>query len=171
MMSEYSTRRRFLVASGGAVAVGSAGCLGDSGEEESSAQSDWNIEEDLSVETVEQYNSPGCSCCERYAEYLRENVTGTVSDTVTEDVTALKRDLGVPQELQSCHTVALDEYVIEGHVPVAAISKLLEESPPIDGIALPDMPTGSPGMGGQKQGTLTVRTFTDGAPGEVFAEF
>ena len=153
------------------MAVGSAGCLGDPTDGESSASSDWNAEQELSVETVEQYNSPGCSCCEGYAEYLQENVSGTVSDTAVEDITALKRDLDVPQELQSCHTLVIDEYVVEGHVPVAAIAALLEESPSIDGIALPGMPTGSPGIGGQKQSTLTVRTFTDDKPGEVFAEF
>lgn len=170
-MSEHWTRRGFLVASGGALAIGSAGCLGNTPGDESSAPSDWDIDQELSVETVEQYNSPGCSCCEGYAEYLQENVTGSVSDTVPEDITSVKRELGVPQALQSCHTVSLGEYVIEGHVPVAAISRLLEESPSISGIALPGMPTGSPGMGGQKQETLTVRTFTDGTSGDVFAEF
>lgn len=171
VMSERLTRRRFLVASGGVLAVGGAGCLGDPGGEGPSASTDWNLETDLSVETIEQYNSPGCSCCEGYAEYLRANVTGTVSDSEVEDVTTLKRDLGVPQELQSCHTAVIGEYVIEGHVPVAAISTLLEESPAVDGIALPGMPTGAPGMGGQKRGALTVQTFSDGVAGDVFTEF
>ena len=170
-MGEHWTRRRLLVASGGALAIGSAGCLGGPAGEESSAASDWDVEQALPVETVEQYNSPGCSCCDGYAEYLRENVTGTVSDTVAEEITALKRDFGVPQALRSCHTAVIDDYVVEGHVPVAAISTLLDDSPSIDGIALPGMPTGSPGMGGQKQEKLTVRTFTDRTPGGVIGEF
>lgn len=53
----------------------------------------------------------------------------------------------------------------------AAISMLLEESYTIDGIALPGMPAGSSGMGGEKQEPLTVRTLTDGTPGDIFGEF
>lgn len=45
----------------------------------------------------------------------------------------------------------VDGYVIDGHVPVATIRKLLAEKPAISGITLPGMPLGSPGMGGEDQ--------------------
>lgn len=171
-MSDHSTRRRVLLVTGsGMAALSSAGCLGSPENDESGETTEWGVEASVPVERVDQYNAPGCSCCEAYAEYLRENVTGTVSDTVAEDLTARKRDHGVPQSLQSCHTALVDGYVVEGHVPAAAISTLLDEAPAVDGIALPGMPAGSPGMGGQKQNRLTVRAFTDGSAGDVFATY
>ncbi|MFC6729121.1 DUF411 domain-containing protein [Natronoarchaeum mannanilyticum] len=57
---------------------------------------------------------------------------------------------GVPADLRSCHALVVDGYAVEGHVPAATIATLLEERPAIDGIALPEMPAGSPGMGGEK---------------------
>ncbi|WP_229770495.1 DUF411 domain-containing protein [Halorhabdus sp. CBA1104] len=116
----------------------------------------------LSVSGVKQYNSPGCSCCEQYASYLRKNITGDVTDTVPADIAAIKRDHGVPAEVESCHTTLLGDYAVEGHVPVPAIATLLEESPAIDGIALPGMPPGSPGMGGTKSEPFVVEKFVDG---------
>jgi hypothetical protein len=52
----------------------------------------------------------------------------------------------VPEALQSCHTAIVDGYVIEGHVPVAEIFRLLKEKPDVIGIAVAGMPFGSPGM-------------------------
>ncbi|MFZ8848264.1 MAG: DUF411 domain-containing protein [Minisyncoccia bacterium] len=37
-------------------------------------------------------------------------------------------------------------YFIEGHIPIEAINKLLTEKLEIDGITLPEMSSGSPGM-------------------------
>jgi hypothetical protein len=54
----------------------------------------------------------------------------------------------VPLEIQSCHTAIVDGYVIEGHVPVEEIERLLEERPEIVGLAVIGMPAGSPGMDG-----------------------
>jgi hypothetical protein len=50
--------------------------------------------------------------------------------------------------LYSCHTAKIGNYIVEGHVPAAAVAKLLEQQPEIKGIALPGMPSGSPGMDG-----------------------
>jgi hypothetical protein len=47
-------------------------------------------------------------------------------------------------------------YFVEGHVPLAAVDRLLTERPSIDGIGLPGMPVGSPGMGGVQEGPLEV---------------
>ena len=66
-----------------------------------------------------------------------------------EDVTnpsPIKLQYGVPATLQSCHTAIVDGYVIEGHVPVEEIERLLTERPPVTGLAVPGMPVGSPGM-------------------------
>jgi hypothetical protein len=52
----------------------------------------------------------------------------------------------VPEQLQSCHTAIVNGYVVEGHVPVAEIERLLSEKPDVIGIAVGGMPMGSPGM-------------------------
>lgn len=58
----------------------------------------------------------------------------------------IKAKYQVPDALQSCHTAIVDGFVIEGHVPVVEINKLLEERPDVIGIAVAGMPVGSPGM-------------------------
>ncbi|WP_342773714.1 DUF411 domain-containing protein [Qipengyuania marisflavi] len=70
------------------------------------------------------------------------------------DMAALKERLGVPQQLWSCHTMEIEGYIIEGHVPAEAIAKLLKDRPTdVTGLAVPGMPIGSPGMeqGGRVQ--------------------
>jgi hypothetical protein len=56
----------------------------------------------------------------------------------------------IADEAASCHTAEVDGYLIEGHVPAAAIERLLVERPDAIGLALPGMPPDSPGMGGDE---------------------
>jgi hypothetical protein len=63
-----------------------------------------------------------------------------------DDLAPIKRQLGVPRALESCHTAAVEGYVIEGHVPADVIDRLLRERPALVGLAVPGMPAGSPGM-------------------------
>lgn len=58
----------------------------------------------------------------------------------------IKRKYHIPTQLQSCHTAIVDGYVIEGHVPVREIERLLAERPNLVGIGVAGMPAGSPGM-------------------------
>jgi hypothetical protein len=96
------------------------------------------------------YKSPSCGCCAVYASYLkREGLSVEVVNT--DDMQAVKEENNIPQELASCHTTIVGGYVVEGHIPVEAIARLLTESPDIKGIAMPGMPVGSPGMPGAKQ--------------------
>ena len=62
------------------------------------------------------------------------------------DLAPVKRRLGVPAALESCHTAQVEGYVIEGHVPADLIDRLLRERPKVVGLAVPGMPVGSPGM-------------------------
>lgn len=95
------------------------------------------------------YKNPQCGCCKGWATYLqRHGYKVTVIDT--DDMESLKRRLQVPDSLHSCHTAKIDGYVIEGHVPIEAIDKLLARRPDFIGIASPGMPSGSPGMDGPK---------------------
>lgn len=95
------------------------------------------------------YKDPSCGCCAGHADYLRaEGFAVTVIETA--DLESLKRQHGVPPELAGCHTILAEGYVIEGHVPAGPIRRLLAERPDIIGISLAGMPSGSPGMGGEK---------------------
>jgi hypothetical protein len=80
----------------------------------------------------------------------------------TEDLDQIRSDAGVPEDAAGCHTTLIGDYVVEGHVPVEAITKLLQEEPAIDGISLPGMPQGSPGMSGSKEGPFEIVAFSDG---------
>ena len=77
--------------------------------------------------------------------HLRENGF-TVTEKNETDVAPVKRRLGVPSALDSCHTGLVEGYVIEGHVPADLIDRLLKERPKVMGLAVPGMPVGSPGM-------------------------
>lgn len=100
------------------------------------------------------HKNPSCGCCEAYAKYLQKN--GFHVKTINHDnMTPIKTRLGTMQAA-SCHTMEVNGYVVEGHVPVAAIKKMLRERPNIKGIALPGMPASSPGMGSEKPGSLNV---------------
>lgn len=115
------------------------------------------------------YKNPQCTCCEGYAAYLRKNGF-EVDVKPTNDLAEISAKAGVPEKLQGCHTMFVENYVVDGHVPVEVIQKLLSERPAIAGITLPGMPQGSPGMVGSKTETFTIYAVTkDGAPPKVYA--
>ena len=91
------------------------------------------------------YKSPSCGCCGAWVDHIKASGIKTVVHEL-EDLTPLATKLGVPDDLRSCHTAAIDGYFVEGHVPAADIRKLLRERPKARGIAVPGMPIGSPGM-------------------------
>ena len=66
---------------------------------------------------------------------------------------------GVPSHLRQCHIALVQGYVIEGHVPVDAIRRLLKEKPPLVGLAVAGMPVGSPGMEGPNPRPYDVLAF------------
>lgn len=91
------------------------------------------------------YRSPTCGCCGAWADYVADNGFKPTEEN-TRDMSLVKVKYHVPIELQSCHTAIIDGYVIEGHVPVREIKRLLQERPAALGIAVGGMPIGSPGM-------------------------
>ncbi|WP_457153853.1 DUF411 domain-containing protein [Mesorhizobium sp. P5_C1] len=115
------------------------------------------------------YKNPSCSCCETYAAYLEKNGF-KVELKPSNDPDQISAGLGVPEKLQGCHSVVIGDYVVDGFVPVDLIKKMLAERPEITGIAMPGMPMGSPGMGGEKTETWTIYAFTkDGKAPTVYA--
>ena len=106
------------------------------------------------------YKNPQCGCCDGYARHLEAmGIEVTVVDDV--ELGKVKEASGVPYGLGACHTVVLGEYVIEGHVPLAAIEALFEQRPDIDGIGLAGMPIGTPGMPGPQSEPYEVYQFDD----------
>lgn len=93
------------------------------------------------------YRDPNCGCCHKWAEHIRADMEAEV--VMREDVPMpeVKAALGVPADLVSCHTMKVEGYVIEGHVPAAEVARLLREKPAdVKGLAVAGMPIGSPGM-------------------------
>jgi hypothetical protein len=109
------------------------------------------------------HKDPNCDCCAGWVEHLNANGFKTkVLNTGT--IEKVKARLGVPADLGACHTGELAGYVLEGHVPAAAVKKLLAERPKAIGLAVPGMPSGSPGMGGGAPEEYDVILFSkDGA--------
>ncbi len=91
------------------------------------------------------YKNPECGCCKKWITYLKRN-NYNVTEKNTRDVFAEKKRLGVPEKISACHTAVIDGYVIEGHVTHRDIKRLLLLRPDVKGIAVPGMPTGTPGM-------------------------
>jgi hypothetical protein len=113
------------------------------------------------------YKNPQCGCCAEYGRYLQKNGFD-VQVVESPDLAVVKRAHGVPEALEGCHTTLIDDYVIEGHMPVHVIKRLLAEKPAIKCISLPGMPTGSPGMDGEKTGPFVIYEIgTD--PAKVYA--
>ncbi|MEL1250549.1 DUF411 domain-containing protein [Aurantiacibacter gilvus] len=97
--------------------------------------------------TYTMFKDPNCGCCDHWADHVREGMATEVEVVQSADMAAVKDEHGVPQDLRSCHTLVVDGFVIEGHVPAADIERLLAERPEgVRGLAVPGMPVGSPGM-------------------------
>lgn len=128
-------------------------------------------QEELGQETKEKvtvHKSPTCGCCVGYVSYLEKH--GYEVEVVeTKDLGSIKAEHSIPHDMQSCHTTVIGDYFVEGHVPLEAVNKLLEEKPEIDGIALPAMPAGSPGMPGVKRGEFRIFSLKDGADAEFMS--
>jgi hypothetical protein len=115
------------------------------------------------------YKNPQCGCCEEYAVYLRRNGFD-VAVKPTNDLETINRKAGVPEAFEGCHAMFIDGYVIDGHVPVNLVHRLLSERPNIAGITLPGMPAGSPGMGGAKTEPFVVYALPrDGSAPTIYA--
>ena len=118
------------------------------------------------------HRNEGCGCCLKWADAARK--AGFTVDVVNEDdLMAFKRTAGVPRSVMSCHTTMAGNYVIEGHVPLDAVKKVLASKPKLRGIAVPGMPLGAPGMevpSGEKQ-PFDVLSFDAAMNVGVFAKY
>ncbi|SCB56660.1 Uncharacterized conserved protein [Rhizobium aethiopicum] len=117
------------------------------------------------------YKDPNCGCCHEWSKAMAA-AGFSVEARDTDDLAAVKARLGVPGDLEGCHTAVVDEYYLEGHVPLDAIRRLLRERPPLRGLAVPGMPPGSLGMGDDPQASYDVYAIPSGIGAPfVFMEF
>ncbi len=106
--------------------------------------------------------SADCNCCEGYADYLRK-YGFNVQVVVENHLPRFTQEAGVPADLLGCHTTFMKGYVVEGHVPLEALQKLLTERPAILGISITGMPTGLPGMPGSRVATIPIYEIVKGS--------
>jgi hypothetical protein len=121
---------------------------------------------------MEVYRSEDCSCCGKWAEYLKKNgFKVRLHNMSSSRLDAIKTEARIPDKLASCHTGKIEGYVIEGHVPAEDIKRLLAERPKAVGLVVPGMPIGSPGMevGSRKEPYEVLLLKEDGST-EVFAK-
>ena len=95
--------------------------------------------------TIEVYKTPTCGCCEKWIDHLKD-AGFEVESTDLRNLSAVKQAHGISREMSACHTAVVDGYVIEGHVPAEDVQRLLKERPDVQGLVVPGMPLGSPGM-------------------------
>ena len=117
------------------------------------------------------YKSPTCGCCQGWIDYLRDN--GFIVEAHdTNELNSIKQDNGLTDpRLASCHTALVDGYVVEGHVPVEDIRRLISERPSVVGITAPGMPQMSPGMRSIEPKGYNVYTFDSGGQITIYSRY
>jgi hypothetical protein len=141
-------------------AVLSWGCVKNTDQSKGSATT---AKDNIDISHLEftVFKTPLCGCCKLYIDYLKEN-GASVQVVEKPDIAPIKRKYKISENMQSCHTARVGEYFIEGHVPIEAVKKLITEKPDLDGIALPGMPSGAPGMPSSKNDELVIYGVVDG---------
>ena len=101
---------------------------------------------------VHVLKDPNCGCCSAWIEILEnDGFAVTTEPRAGNLLMRYKLENGIPQDMASCHTARVEDYMIEGHVPAADIRRLLDQRPDAVGLAVPGMPQGSPGMGPESE--------------------
>ena len=96
----------------------------------------------------------------------------TLNTTDLDNLRSIKERFGISDDIRSCHTAIVGNYIVEGHIPADVVKRLLSEKPDIAGIAVPGMPIGSPGMEveGQPADRYQIIAFDKQGNRSVYAE-
>ena len=154
--STFFVRRRLLLALGAAAVVGGGGVF---------LMSSPSMAEEVVV-----YKDSSCECCGRWVDHMRSNGF-SVAVNNAEDMDTVKRQAGIPEAMDSCHTAYIGDYLVEGHVPAADIKRMLAERPSIKGLAVPGMPSSAPGMDSPEREPFTVLAFSASGATRIFAKY
>ncbi|HFD13369.1 MAG TPA: DUF411 domain-containing protein [Crenotrichaceae bacterium] len=139
------------------------------------AASIWDkpIENSVDNITAKVYRSATCGCCKNWIKHIKQHGI-SVEDNVLDqnELQQFKRQYGIPQNLQSCHTAVVGSYLVEGHVPAADIMRMVKEKPAIAGLSVPQMVTGSPGMEmGSRKAPFSVISFDKSGKTAVYNSY
>ena len=88
-------------------------------------------------QTIQIFKPITSSCPQSWLDDVKTEVSNVQIVSLI-DVKNLKREIGIPKEIQSCNTSILNDYVFEGNVPALAIKDFLAN--PLQnaiGLALP----------------------------------
>ncbi len=122
------------------------------------------------VLSVILHKDPNCGCCSSWGDAF--STVGFSVRTVEEpDMDQVKQRLKVPPSVRACHTAEVEGYFLEGHVPIDAVRRLLDERPPLAGLAVAGMPMGSLGMGGSPEPYDVIAIPRDGGELYVYQSF
>ena len=94
---------------------------------------------------VVMYKNKGCMCCTKWADRMNQEEFAIIEKPVP-NLNEIKEENGITRELASCHIAFVDGYIVNGHVPIEDVQRLLKERPDAIGLTVPGMPIGSPGM-------------------------
>lgn len=119
---------------------------------------------------VTVYKSASCGCCSDWVKHLRQNGFSVNAQDVP-DPAVYRKKHGIPDNLGSCHTGVVGGYALEGHVPAPEIKRLLAERPRARGLAVPNMPMGSPGMEGHRTDPYDVILVGHSGPHRVYRSY
>ncbi|MES2322297.1 MAG: DUF411 domain-containing protein [Pseudomonadota bacterium] len=119
---------------------------------------------------IDVYKSATCGCCGVWVKHLQANGF-TVRAHDVPDPSVYRDKAGIPASLGSCHTGLIQGYAIEGHVPAADIHRLLAKKPKARGLAVPEMPMGSPGMEGPRKDPYDVLLVLSNGTTSVFQRY
>ena len=115
------------------------------------------------------YKTANCGCCLNYINYMaRQGLEVETKNVSEDDIARIKDEYEIPHDMWSCHTSLVGRYIVEGHIPLEAIEKLVSENPDIRGIAMPGMPSGSPGMPGLKTRPFEIYSLHNNGSTELF---
>ncbi|MNZ34402.1 hypothetical protein D3C78_517760 [compost metagenome] len=119
---------------------------------------------------IDVHRDANCSCCTAWISHLQDNGF-KVTDHVEPDMSEVKQRLGVAPRLASCHTGVINGKFVEGHVPAEQVLALAKRDDLL-GMAVPGMPTGSPGMEmGDRVDAYQVIGLTKNGTDEVIADY
>ena len=121
------------------------------------------------AQAITVYKTATCGCCTKWVDHLKAagfNPTVHVVENMSQSPITKR----VPDSLRSCHTATLEGYLVEGHVPADVIKQLLREKPRVEGIAVPGMPAGSPGMESPNPEPYDIVAFDSTGKTKVFAK-
>jgi len=120
--------------------------------------------------TATVYKDPTCGCCTKWVDLLR---TSGFAVTIRNIAELDRSRYAVPAALRSCHTAIIDGRIVEGHVPIADVERMLKQGADVSGLAVPGMPIGSPGMEvpGTAPQPFNVLAFDKAGSSRVFATY